>query len=477
MGACAVVVAIALVCTQSYGTVSSPVEPAQPVSIAPGAAERLAGALRIPTVSTDDPADFDAEAFRAMHRYLEAAFQRVHAQLRRETVAEHSLLYSWPGSDPALNGVLLLAHLDVVPVEAGTEAEWEQPPFAGRIADGFIWGRGAIDDKSSVVATLEAVEMLLAEGFRPTRTVYLAFGHDEEVGGTQGAQEIAALLERRQVELELVLDEGGVIGDGVLPGLDAPVALVGIAEKGFLSLELKTRAAGGHSSLPPRQSAIGVLSAAIARLENEPLRAHLEGATEQLFEGIGPRLPIARRAMFANLWLTRPLVTRALEASPTTNAMLRTTTAATVFHAGTKDNLLPSQARAVINFRILQGDSVAGVVQHVRRVIDDDRIEVKNVGRFSAEPSPPASTQAESYQTLERTIRSIEPDVTVAPYLVVVVTDSRYFVPRSANVLRFLPLRLGSHDLARMHGTNERISIHAHEQAVRFYRQLLLNAA
>jgi carboxypeptidase PM20D1 len=327
------------------------------------------------------------------------------------------------------------------------------------------------------MGTLEAVEVLLSEGFRPARTVYLAYGHDEEVGGTEGAREIAALLKDRGVSLDMVLDEGGVIGDGILPGISGPAALVGIAEKGFASIELSTRAAGGHSSQPPRQSTVGILSAAIARLEENPMGARLEGPTRQLFDRIGPRLPFAQRAMFANLWLTRPLVMRSLEGAPATNAMIRTTTAATIFQAGTKDNVLPSYARAVINFRILPGDSVASVMAHVRRVIDDVRVDTKIVGRFSAEPSAVSSTESASFRTLERTIRSTTPEVIVAPYLVVAVTDARYYGDLSKNIFRFQPVRLTTQDLERMHGINERIAIRHYEGAIRIYRQLILDAA
>ena len=455
----------------------SAAEPAGTVAVPEGAAERLAGAVRFRTISHGDPTAFDGAAFLALHDYLRASFPRVHAALRRETVASHSLLYTWEGSDPSLRPILLAGHLDVVPVEPGTERRWREEPFGGRVAGGFVWGRGAIDNKSTVLGTLEAVEMLLAAGFRPARTVYLAYGHDEEVGGMRGAREIAALLRRRGVELEMVLDEGGVIGDGVLPGVAAPTALVGIAEKGFVSVELRTRTAGGHSSLPPRQSAVGILSAAVARLEATPMPARLEGPTRQLFERVGPRFPPAQRAVFANLWATRRLVLRKLEGTPTTNAMVRTTTAVTIFQAGTKENVLPSQARAVVNFRILPGDSVADVLAHVRQAIADPRVEVGRTASFSAEPSPVSSTESASYRTLERTIRSVAPDAVVAPYLVVVVTDSRHYGPLSRNVFRFLPLRLTSDDLARMHGSDERIAVRDYADAIRFYRQLVVNAA
>lgn len=451
--------------------------PPAPVEIPDDAAERLAGAIRVRTISAEDPAAFEAAVFRAMHAYLQVSFPRVHGHLLRETVGDHSLLYTWQGSDPRLHPILLAGHLDVVPVEDATESKWQHEPFSGRISDGFIWGRGAIDNKSTVIGTLEAVEMLLAEGVRPARTVYLAFGHDEEVGGTEGAREIAALLKSRGVTLDMVVDEGGVISDGVLPGVAAPVALVGVAEKGFVTLELSTRVGGLHSSMPPRESAIGILSAAITRLENDQMPARLEGATQQLFETIGPQFPPVQRAMFANLWLTKPLVLRNLEKSPGTNAMVRSTTAPTIFRAGTKDNVLPSSARAVINFRILPGDSIDTVTAHVRRVVADSRVEIAIGGRFTAEPSPVSSSETESFRTVSRAIRSVVPEALVAPYLVVVVTDARHYSELTDNVFRFLPLRLTARDLERIHGADERIAILDYYAAIRIYRQLLVDAA
>jgi carboxypeptidase PM20D1 len=453
------------------------VPPAQKAEIPDDAAERLAGAIRLRTISAEEPAAFDPAVFRSMHAYLQGAFPRVHRRLQREVIGDHSLLYTWQGSDPALPPILLAGHLDVVPVEEGDERSWQHEPFSGRISDGFVWGRGAIDNKSTVIGTLEAVEMLLAEGVRPARTVYLAFGHDEEVGGTQGAREIAALLKSRGIALDMVLDEGGVISDGVLPGVGVPVALVGVAEKGFVTIELSTRVAGRHSSMPPRESAVGILSAAVMRLENHQMPARLEGATQQLFETIAPQFPAVQRTVFANLWLTRRLVLRNLQKSPNTNAMVRTTTAPTIFRAGTKDNVLPSSARAVINFRILPGDSIHTVTEHVRRVVNDSRVEIQVAGRFTAEPSPVSSSDTESFRSISRAIRSVVPEAIAAPYLVVVVTDARHYGALTNNVFRFSPLRLTARDLERMHGADERVAIRDYYAAIRIYRQLLVDAA
>jgi carboxypeptidase PM20D1 len=370
-----------------------------------------------------------------------------------------------------------MGHLDVVPVEPGTEGEWQEGPFSGKIAGGFVWGRGAIDNKSAILGTLEAVEMLLTAGFRPTRTVYLAYGHDEEGGGAAGAREIAALLKGRGVELEMVLDEGGVISEGILPGISTPVALVGIAEKGFVSIELSARSEGGHSSVPPPQSTVGIVSAAIARLDKNPMPARLDGATRQLFDSVGAGFGLVQRAAFANLWLTRSLTLRTLAGSPATNAMVRTTAAATLFQAGTKDNVLPTAARAVVNYRILPGDSVDSVLAHVRRVVDDLRINIRIVGRFSSEPSAVSPTDSASFRILSNAIRSTTPNAIVAPYLVVVATDARYYAELTPNIFRFLPVHLSAEDLRRMHGTNERIAIRDYAHAIGTYRQLILDLA
>ena len=472
---CIAVSAIACGSDETATKASSPRTPE--IRVPAGAAERLAGSIQFATISHADSAAFDKTAFDGLHAYLVRHFPKVHAALEREVIADYSLLYKWQGSDASLKPVLLLGHMDVVPIEPGTEHNWAKPPFSGAIADGFIWGRGAIDNKSAVAGTLEAIELLLGAGFQPKRTIYLAFGHDEEVGGTRGARHVAEVLRARGVRFELALDEGGVVGDGLLQGVAAPTALVGIAEKGFASDELRVAGVGGHSSLPPRESAIGILSNAVGRLEENQMPARLEGATRQMFERIAPQFPALQRALFANLWATRPLVLARLEQNPTTNALIRTTTATTIFQAGTKENVLASSARAVVNFRILPGDSIAGVLKHVRRTVADDRVEVRLAASFTAEPSAITRTDSRAFTSVEKSVRSLAAETFVLPYLVVVVTDARYYAPLSESVLRFLPVKLQRLDLPRVHGTNERISIRDYEWAIRFYHELIRNLA
>ncbi|QSQ16934.1 M20 family peptidase [Myxococcus landrumensis] len=473
-----IVVAVVLVVrTLTFTSRQVAAEEGTPLVVdAEAASTRLAGALRLKTVAASEGQPADDAAFEALHAYLREHFPRVHAALKREPVGAHSVLYTWQGTDASLRPVLLMGHLDVVPVADGTESAWVHPPFSGVVVDGYVWGRGALDDKGSVLAQLEAVEALLAAGEQPRRTVLFAFGADEEVGGTQGAVAIAALLKERGVRLESVLDEGGVIMSGTVPGVSAPVALVGTSEKGFVSVELKVKGEGGHSSMPPPSTAVGVLARAVAKLEATPMPTRLAGGSRELFERVGPEMGFGMKLLFANLWLTEPLVVKQLAAKPTTNAAVRTTTAVTVFEGGVKDNVLPSGARAVVNFRILPGDSVAGVLEHVRETVDDARVELGTLA-FQSEPSPVSPTDADSWRHLERSVRQVFPQAVVSPYLNVAATDSRHFVGLSDNVYRFFPVHLQREDLARIHGQDERISVSGYRDAVRFYAAYLRNTA
>lgn len=438
-------------------------------------AARLSKAIQLKTISHQDPKKTSKEAFVALHKHLETSFPKVHATLKREVVNQHSLLYTWQGSDKARKPALLLAHMDVVPVEPDTRKGWKHPPFSGLIRGGFIWGRGTMDDKSSVVGILEAVEHLLAKGFKPKRTFYFAFGHDEEIGGEQGAMKIAALLKKRKVKLAYVQDEGLVITKGILKQVDKPIALIGIAGKGYVSLELSVQGKGGHSSMPPAHTTVGRLSSAIHKLERKPMPARLEGPVRKLFEYTGPEMSFPMRMLFGNLWLLGGLVKGQLAKKAPTNAMIRTTMAATMFNAGVKENVLPSKATAVVNFRILPGDSSKKVLAHVKQTIADDSIKVK-VLPGKKEPSLISSTTSASFQVFQKTVHQLFPKAVVAPSLVIGFTDSRHFKAVTENTYRFIPIRVTPADLGRIHGTNERISTKNYAEVVRFYIQLLKNS-
>lgn len=437
------------------------------------ALERLAQAIRFKTISNDGGPKASLEEFLALHRHLQQSFPKVHTSLTREIINEYSLLYTWKGSDPSLPPALLMAHLDVVPIETATETQWSHPPFDGVIADGFVWGRGAMDDKASVLGILEATEMLLSSGFQPRRTLYLAFGHDEEIGGKAGAVKIAEVLAQRGVRLFYVLDEGMFIADGVVPGVSSPVALVGIAEKGFLSVALTVEAEPGHSSVPPTHTAIGILSMAVTRLEQNQLPANVNGVPGQMFDYVGPEMGLGMKLVFANRWLFGPLVERQLSASAGTNATIRTTTAVTMIDGGVKDNVLPSRATAIVNFRILPGSSVEEVMAHVRRVVGDNRVKIERYGDDFNEPSGVSNIHSDEFNLIQRTVRETFPTAVVAPALVVGATDSRHYGRLTESIYRFLPNRFNNDDITRLHGLNERISIENYRQGIRFYYQLI----
>lgn len=441
-----------------------------------GAAQRLAAAVTYPTVSRA-VGDLDTAALEGLHTFLIDSFPNAHAQLEREVVGGWSLLYRWPGRDREAPPLLLLGHLDVVPVPAETAEAWSQPPFGGVIADGYVWGRGTLDDKVNVLGALEAVELLLAEGFTPDRTILFAFGHDEEVGGADGAARIAALLEQRRIEPWFVLDEGLAIVEGVIAGLDGPAALLGIAEKGYVSLELVAHASAGHSSMPPKNTAIGRLARALQRLEAQPMPAGLDGPTGALFDALAPAMPFTQRLALRNRWLFAPLIIRQLAAQPGTAASLRTTTAPTMLNAGVKDNVLPSEARAVVNFRIHPRDSVAAVEAHVRAVIDDESITVAQVGFSASEPSAVSPVQGGPWDVLSATLRAVAPEAVIGPSLVLGATDARHYERLSEHVYRFSPVRFGPEDLARVHGVDERIGVDDYARAIAFYAELMRRAA
>jgi carboxypeptidase PM20D1 len=467
---------IVAVRTMQVATPAPPVSRAAHVAVDhERVAELLAGAIRFRTLSTQDPKDFDAQPFVAFHEYLERNFPAVHETLKRESVAGYSLLYTWEGSHPSLAPIVLMAHQDVVPVAAETENKWSVPAFEGRIADGYVWGRGALDDKGSLIAIMAAAEELATHGFRPRRTVYLAFGHDEEVMST-GAPATAELLQSRGVAPEFVLDEGGSIVEGMITGVDAPVAMVGVAEKGYMTVELTAKGEGGHSSMPPRHTAAGILSRVIARLENNPFPTRFAGPTEEMLNHLAPAARMPLRAVFANTWLFAPIITWQLAREPSTDATIRTTTAATMLSAGVKENVLPTEARAVVNFRIMPGDTVDTVTNHVRAAIGSDPVSIKVLSARG--PTAVAGTDTAGFTAIENSVREVYPEVAaVVPFLTLGGTDSRYYGIITSDIYRFLPAIMRPEDLGRIHGIDERIAVEQLGRGVKFYVQLIRNAA
>ena len=442
-------------------------------------AERLARALQFRTVATGAGGVNAAADFQELHAFLKTSFPKVHARLEREVHGGHSLLYRWRGSDRFREPILLMSHIDVVPVEFGTEASWTHPPFSGDRADGFIWGRGALDVKCGVLGLLEAAELLLEENFHPSCDVYFALGHDEEVGGREGNRRIAETLRGRGVRFRFVLDEGGSLTEGIIDGISGRVAFVGVAEKGFATIRLKAQTEGGHSSMPPPHTAVGMVATVVARLEANPFPARIDGATALMLDYLGPEMSLPRRVVLANRWLTGGLITPQFAAKPSLNALIRTTMAATIARGGETANVLPREAETAVNVRLLPGDtsqsSLARVRAEVQRLGFDEKTFTCSLEPGPSEPSVISSTSSDGFRTLQRTIAEVYPGTVVVPGLSMAATDSHHYSSIAKDIYRFLPLRLTAQDLERIHGVDERIGIKTYADLIGFLARLIEN--
>jgi carboxypeptidase PM20D1 len=470
-----ILAAFLLLRTLAYARPYEPVAPAPLAEVnSERAAEHLAEMIRCETISRIDGKEIriDPQSFRDLHEILDERYPRVHTQLKLNSINAYSLLYTWEGSDSSLEPVLLMAHQDVVPADPGTLAQWTHPPFDGVIADGYVWGRGTLDIKNQLCAILETVEDLLRQGYKPRRTIYLGFGHDEEVGGHQGHEQIAAWFEQQNIHLGAVIDEGGGIIDGAFPMIKVPAALIGVAEKGVLTLELSVEAKPGHSAMPPAHTAIGTLARGLARLEVNPMRPTMRMVSPMLKE-IASAMPFFYQVLFANQWLFGGLLRRSLASSSETNAMLRTTAAITMISGGVKENVLPASARACVNMRLMPGITIAEACEHVRWAIGDESITLKALEGSAWEASPYSSTDSEYYRSLVHTTREVFGSLPVAPMLLTGATDSRYYARLTPNVYRFCPELSTMADLKRAHGIDERISIENLERMMQFFTQLI----
>jgi len=467
------VLVIILIRTLTFGDPEQSYQPLQVFQPNPErVADRLSRAIQCQTISFSESTRVNPEALKALRAVLAHDFPLIHQTCEKQLINEDSLLFTWKGKNPALNPVLFAGHQDVVPVDDQDVSKWTHPPFDGVIADGYVWGRGALDMKNQVVALLESVERLIETGFQPERTIYLALGHDEEIGGWKGAAKIVEWLKAQQIFLEAVIDEGGMIVSGLLPGVEVPFATVGIAEKGMATIDLQLEMAPGHSSAPPHHTAIGIMARAITRLEDHPMPAEPE-LMLPLMRAVGKSLPFVLRLAFANLWLFKGLVTKTLRENPQGDAAIRTTTAVTLIKGGIKDNILPPNANATVNFRIKPGECLADILQHLRDTIQDERIRLVPNEEIIWDASPVSHTDNQAYAVLKETIQSVFDNVAVAPQIFPAATDSRHYYAVCSSVYRFMPLYMSKEAMRGIHGIDERISVDALEKMVQFFGAII----
>jgi carboxypeptidase PM20D1 len=428
----------------------------------------LQALVRIPTVSWADEDLIDGEAFAAFHEELARRFPLLHAQLERQPIGEHGLLLRWPGAQSD-RPVVLMAHQDVVPVDES--APWQHPPFGAEVHDGAIWGRGTLDDKGALVGICAAVEALLAASFVPAQDVWLSFGAREEVSGPDAVLAVEALRARGVVPW-FVLDEGGAIAHEAFPGIDPPLGVIGVTEKGTTTVELVAEGRGGHSSTPAAGGPTARIARAVTRLERRQLRPRLPEPTLRMFERIAPHSPLPMRALFRHARRIKPVLARALLATgPEAAALARTTMTVTTLEGSPAHNVIASRATAGVNLRIMVGDSVASVVEHIRRAVDDESIRLDVVD--ANEPSPVSASDGPAYDLLAATIEAAFPDAVVTPYVMMAATDARFFTEICPRVYRFTPFRMTKAQRESIHSYDEHLGVDDFLAGVEWYRRLL----
>ncbi|XP_026862796.2 N-fatty-acyl-amino acid synthase/hydrolase PM20D1.2 [Electrophorus electricus] len=430
-------------------------------------------AIRIPSVSFSQTHQ-NTSALREFDQLLRRVFPNVFSSslVKHEVVGNYSHLFTVLGTDPELVPYMLLAHIDVVP--ANEVDGWEAPPFSAKELNGFIYGRGTIDNKQCVMGILQAVEYLLERGYVPRRGFYIGLGHDEEVYGYNGAVNIAKVLKSGGVKLQYILDEGLAVMDGIITGLNGPAALIGVSEKGQATVKLSASTRLGHSSMPPKENSIGILAAAITRLEESPMpRLFGYGPEQSTFEHLAHKFQFPLRFMMSNLWLFNPLLSRVMERRPDMNAFVRTTTAVTMFNSGVKVNVLPSHAEAFVNLRIHPAQTLQEVLDLIKSTISDNRVKLELVDGFDSLPISSYDEQSFGYQIIKKTLLDMFPQVTVAPSICIGNTDSRHYMDLTQDIYRFNPTWLRPGEPERIHGINERMSVQNYEEIVLFYFQLI----
>ncbi|MBQ3086225.1 MAG: M20/M25/M40 family metallo-hydrolase [Clostridia bacterium] len=434
--------------------------------------KNLSDAIKIPTIAEKSPDDMNWEPFERFHAFLKERYPLVHAHLSLEEPVQGSLLYRWKGKRDDLDPIALLSHQDVVPISEGTWEDWTYPPFDGYDDGEFIWGRGALDMKNHLIGVMESVESLLAEGFEPVRDVYLCFGHNEEVMSSEhsGAIAMCRYFKERGIHLDCVIDEGGAILPVNIKGvIDAQLAGIGIAEKGYADFTVSVNAKGGHSSQPPKHSAIGELAEVIRDIENHQFKSELSPMIMELFDSIGRRTSYPVRMVLCNMPVLKPVIKKVMEMIPPAASLIRTTTGVTMASGSPAPNVLPQKASVNVNFRMYPGETVEDVMKHLKKVIRNKNVEIVCEPGWK-NPSKISPTDSRCFDALRDICSCMNPKSIIAPYLVMGGTDACHYEDVCENIYRYSPFLVDTSLLLCTHGTNERIPISALADALRFFK-------
>ncbi len=443
--------------------------------------DRFRAALRIPTV-WDEAASAESDSMKTenvarlehFQRFLEEAFPLFHTSVEKEVLSPFALIYRWPGRG---NGapVLMLAHYDVVPVES---AAWTVDPFGAELKDAWIWGRGSLDTKCTLIGAVAAAEELMESGFTPEQDIYFAFGGDEERSGELGAMKIVQRFRERGLRFSWLLDEGSIVADGILSGVTQPLALIGVEEKGYLSIELRVDQKTGHASRPPRVQAAAILARALLKIAQKPFPWRLSTSAESFFKGLAALAAFPRSFVLSHARALGRLFFVLAGKDDATAALLRTTVALTQLEGSPADNVMPSVARATLNLRLLPGRTVDSAIAYIKRAIGDPRVQVARYPkRLANDPVPMNAATADNagWRAIANAVATVIPDALVLPFLVTATTDSRHYAPLCDAIYRFAPYKLNAEELARIHGHDERISLTNFKTIFDFYRELFEN--
>ena len=431
------------------------------------AVKDLCEMVKCKTISNADYSLEDDAEFKKFENKLIDMFPLVHATCPKENIGRRGIQFYWKG-ESSEKATVLMSHFDVVEVD---ESGWEKAPFEGIIDGEVLWGRGTLDTKSTLNGCMQAVETLIKEGFTPKHDVYLCFSGDEEISGPTCPQMVDEFA-RRGINVELVVDEGGAVVENVFPGVKDRVAVIGIAEKGMLNLSYTVKSKGGHASAPPAKTPIGILSKACCKVESKPFKANFTAPTLALFDTLGRRSTFLYRLIFANMWLFKPILSLIGKmGGGEINALMRTTCAFTQMKGSNGRNVLPAQAEMLSNFRIMTGETMESTIEYVKKVIDDDRVELKVIN--GNEPSVVSRTDCEEFELVKEAVGETFPDAVVTPYLMFACSDSQHYGKISDKVYRFSAQSMSAEERRTIHGHNERITFKGIWECVEFYLRLI----
>lgn len=434
------------------------------------AVSNLQKMLRLKTISYTDRSLEDKSQFDAFKNLLNELYPKVSEIATLEYIDDTGILYHIKGESDK-DVTVYMSHYDVVPV---SKKDWSQDPFGAEIIDGYVWGRGTLDTKGTLLGVLEATEHLLNKGFVPKNDIYLAFSGDEEVNGN-GQPAIVKEFQKRGISPSLVVDEGGAIVDDVFPGVKKKCAVIGTAEKGMLNIKLSYNGKGGHASFPPPHTPVGILSKAVTKIENNPFKTEFTPPAREMFDTLGRHSTFAFKILFANLWLFRPLLNLICTLKGgVLNALMRTTCAFTMMQGSDAPNVIPPNASVSANLRLIGSETMDSAKNKLEKIVNNKDIQFEIINGMN--PSLISKTDTNAYEKLCTAISQTWEDVLISPYLMVACSDSRHYHAISDYVFRFSAMELSAKERSTIHGHDEKISISQIEKVVEFYIRIISNS-